>query len=79
MGVEMTTVHAQLVGDGALLPRTQLDRLVELARQAEEVVVCVSEGAAATPDAHTEQVAALDWVAGGPDLYTAEDLKVRYR
>ena len=30
----MTTIHAQIIGDQALLPRIELERLVEMARRA---------------------------------------------
>jgi hypothetical protein len=39
----MTTIHVRHVGDKALLPQSELERLVELARQYEEVAVQIHE------------------------------------
>ncbi len=39
----MTTIHAKLVGDQALLGRSELQRLLELARQSEAVELQVDE------------------------------------
>jgi hypothetical protein len=33
----MTTIQAQIVGDSAVVPRNDFDRLVELARRCEEI------------------------------------------
>lgn len=35
----MTTIHVQCIGDKALLPQTEFERLVELAQRHEEVTV----------------------------------------
>jgi len=35
----MTTLHAHLIGDKAVLPRAEFERLVELAKQSEEITV----------------------------------------
>ncbi len=39
----MTTIHAKLVGDQALLARSELQRLLEPARQSEAVELQVDE------------------------------------
>ncbi len=39
----MTTIHVQRVGDKALLPQSEFERLVELARQHEEITVQIHE------------------------------------
>jgi hypothetical protein len=77
----MTTVHAEMVGDKALLPRADFERLVELARRSEMVDVLTSEADVPTWGIMrlAEQGGAFDWLADEEDLYTAEDLKVRYR
>ena len=77
----MTTVHAQLVGDQAVLPRAELERLVELARRSEQVELQAREEDLPTLGlmllAHGG--GAFDWLAEEEDLYTVDDLKVRYR
>ena len=39
----MTTIHVQRVGDKALLPQSEFEQLVELARQQEEIAVQMHE------------------------------------
>jgi hypothetical protein len=39
----MTTIHVQRVGDKALLPQNEFERLIELARRYDEIVVQVHE------------------------------------
>ena len=39
----MTTIHAHLLGDMALVSRHELERLVELARQTEEIDLDIQE------------------------------------
>jgi hypothetical protein len=39
----MTTLHAHLVGDKAVLPRVEFERLVELAKRSEEITVQIEE------------------------------------
>ena len=77
----MTTVHAQLVGDKAVLPRAEFERLVELARQSEEIELQMHEDDVLTLGIMrlAEQGGAFDWLADEEDLYTVDDLKVRYR
>ena len=72
----MTIIHAQLFGDGALLPRSEFEGLVELARKSEEVEVQMQEDDAPTQSIMrlAEQGGAFDfWRDEGEDLYSAED------
>jgi hypothetical protein len=39
----MTTVHAQVIGDKALLPRAELERLVKLAERSEPISLQIEE------------------------------------
>ncbi|MBI3800037.1 MAG: hypothetical protein HY268_24065 [Deltaproteobacteria bacterium] len=77
----MTTLHAQLIGDKAVLPRAEFERLVELARRSEEVELQTDEEDVPTVGILrlAEEGGAFDWLAEEEDLYTANDLKVRYR
>jgi hypothetical protein len=77
----MTTLHPQLIGDKAVLPRTEFERLVELARRSEEVELQTDEEEMPTVGIMrlAEQGKAFDWLTEEEDLYTVDDLKVRYR
>lgn len=77
----MTIVHAQLVGDQAILPRSEFERLMELARRSEPVDLRLTEDdlPAAGIMQLAEQGGAFDWLASDEDLYSVDDLKVRYR
>jgi hypothetical protein len=77
----MTTVHAQMVGDQAVLPRAELERLLELARRSEEVELQVRDEDLPTTGLTllAQQGGAFDWLGEEEDLYTVDDLKVRYR
>jgi hypothetical protein len=77
----MTILHAQLIGDKAVLPRAEFERLVELARRSEEVELQADEEDVPTVGIMrlAEQGGAFDWLAEEEDLYTVSDLKVRYR
>ena len=33
----MTIIHAKIIGDEAVMPRSELDRLIEIARRSEEI------------------------------------------
>ena len=76
----MTTVHAELIGNKALLSRIDLERLIELARRSETVALqtYVEESPTHGIMKLAEQGGAFDWLADEEDLYTIEDLKVRY-
>ncbi len=77
----MTTVHAQVCGNQALVPRAELEKLIELAKQVEAVDVQIHEDD--LPAAGLMALAAngkpFDWLADEPDTYSANDCKVRYR
>ena len=77
----MTTVHAQLVGDKAILSRTEFERLVALARKSDEVELQMQEEDLPTLGIMrlAELGGAFDWLADEEDLYTVNDLRVRYR
>jgi hypothetical protein len=72
----MTTIHAQGIGDKALLPRSELERLVKLAERSEPINLQIEE-----EDVPTLGVAwladhgwAFDfWRDEGEEIYTAED------
>jgi len=72
----MTTIHAQLIGDQAVLPREELDRLLELARRSEPVELQLGEEDVSTLSVMrlAEQGGAFDfWREEGEDVYTAQD------
>jgi hypothetical protein len=77
----MTIVHAQLVGDQAVLPRAEFERLMELARQTEPIDLRLEEEDVPTFGIMrlAEQGGAFDWLANEEDVYTVDDLRVRYR
>ena len=77
----MTKIHAQVLGNQVLLPRQEWDHLVSLARQVEEVDVLTQEEELPTVGLMrlAEQSKAFAWLAEEEDLYSADDLKVRYR
>ncbi len=77
----MTTVHAQLVGDKAILSRTEFEQLVALARKSDEVELQMEREDLPTLGIMrlAEQGGAFDWLADEADLYTVNDLRVRYR
>jgi hypothetical protein len=77
----MTILHAQLIGDKTILPRAELERLVELARRSEEIELRLETDEAPTVGIMrlAEEGKAFDWLAEEEDVYSVEDLKVRYR
>jgi hypothetical protein len=77
----MTVVHAQWVGNQAVLSRAEFERLMELARQSEEIELRVEEDEVPTLGIMklAEQGGAFDWLANEDELYRVDDLKVRYR
>jgi hypothetical protein len=71
----MTKVDAQIIGDKALLPRDQFDRLVELARRSDDIDVRTD---GADNDSAllrlAEQSGAFDfWKDSGEDIYSEKD------
>jgi len=77
----MTVVHAQLVGEQAVLPRSEFERLMELARRSEPIDLRLEEEDVPTIGIMrlAEQGGAFDWLANKEDLYSVDDLRVRYR
>ncbi len=72
----MTTIHVQRLGDNALIPHRELERLVELARQSEEIELHIREDDIPTLSIMrlAEQSGAFDfWHEEGEDIYSVED------
>lgn len=72
----MTTIHAQQIGDQVLLPRNELDRLVELARHSEEVELALQQDDWPTLGLMrlAEQGGAFRfWNEPGEDIYSLQD------
>jgi hypothetical protein len=72
----MATVHAQLIGDKALIARAELEQLVKLAEQSEPVTVDFSEEEVPTIGIArlAEEGGAFDfWRDEGEDIYAAVD------
>jgi hypothetical protein len=72
----MIVVHAQMIGDQALLHRTEFERLVELARQTEkiEVQMCEDDLPNLSVMGLAEQGGAFDfWKEEGEEVYSLED------
>jgi hypothetical protein len=70
-----------MVGDQAVLPQAEFERLLELARQADAVELKLENDDLPTLGIMglAEQGGAFDWLANEEDLYSVADLKVRYR
>lgn len=77
----MTILHAQLIGDKTVLLRSELERLVALARRSEEIELHLETDEISTVGIMrlAEEGKAFDWLAEEENLYSVEDLKVRYR
>lgn len=72
----MTTIHAQLIGDKALLPQSEFEHLVELARHHEGISVETEQDDVPTLAIMrlAEQGGAFDfWREEGEDIYSAAD------
>lgn len=72
----MTTIHVQCIGDKALLPQSEFERLVALAQQQEEVTVEMEEDDLPTLVMMrlAEQGGAFDfWREEGENIYSLED------
>ena len=72
----MTTIHVQCIGDKALLPQSEFERLVELAQHYEEITVQMQEDDVPTLGIMrlAEQSGAFDfWQEEGEDIYSIED------
>jgi hypothetical protein len=69
----MTTIHVQCIGDKALLPQSEFERLVELAQRYEEITVQMQEDDVPTLGIMrlAEQSGAFDfWQEEGEDIYS---------
>lgn len=72
----MTTIQAHVVGDNALVPRSDFERLVEIARRQEPIDVQLSDDDLQTADMMrlAEAGGAFDfWLDPGEDIYTIND------
>jgi len=72
----MTTIHAQLIGDQAVVGRRELERLLELARRSEPVEVQFHEETESEINTMglAERGGAFDfWYEEGENIYTAQD------
>jgi hypothetical protein len=72
----MATIHAQLIGDQAVLPRSELERLVEIARQSEPIDLELTEGDVLTREIMrlADQGGAFDfWKEEAENLYSPQD------
>jgi hypothetical protein len=74
----MTTIRAQVIGDKVILPRSELERLLQLARQSERVEIEILEEDLPTAGIMrlAEQGGAFDfWLEEGEDIYSIHDGK----
>jgi len=72
----MTTIHVQCIGDKALLPQSEFERLVELAQRYQEITIQMQEDDVPTLDLMrlAEQSGVFDfWQEEGEDIYSLED------
>jgi hypothetical protein len=72
----MTTIHVLRIGDKALLPQSEFERLVELAQQCEEITLQIHDDDVPTVAMMrlVEQGGAFDfWRAPEEDIYSATD------
>ncbi len=72
----MAIIHARLIGDQAVLPRGELERLVELARQSEAIELELDADDVPTRAIMqlAEQGGAFDfWKQEGENIYSAQD------
>ena len=72
----MTTIHVQHIGDKALLPKNELEQLVELARLHQGIAVEIEDDDMPTLAMMrlAEQGGAFDfWKEDGEDVYTTSD------
>lgn len=72
----MTTIDVQHIGDKAVLPQQEFNRLLELARRWEEIMVQTPDDDVPTLDIMclVEQGGAFDfWKEEGEEIYSADD------
>ncbi len=77
----MTVVTARFSEDQAIMARDEFDRLVAMARRVQDIEVRTIEDDPATLGVErlAAEGGALDFLADDGDLYSVEDLRVRYR
>jgi hypothetical protein len=72
----MTIIHVRLIGDEALLPHRELERLLTFARQNENIEIEIRHDVITTIDLMrlAESSGAFDfWKEAGEDIYTDQD------
>jgi len=72
----MTTIHVQRIGDTALLPQSEFEQLLRLARRCEQISLQMREDDVPTLALMrlAEQSGAFDfWKDEGEDTYSAKD------
>ena len=72
----MTIIHVRLIGNEALLPHSELERLLTLARQNENIEIEVRHDDITTMELMrlAESSGAFDfWKEAGEDIYTDRD------
>ena len=72
----MTVIHVQRIGDQALVPQSEFDQLVELARQRQEIAVEFQEDDVPTLGLMrlAEEGGAFDfWREQAEDIYSTQD------
>lgn len=72
----MITIHAQFIGDKAMLSRAEFEQLIELARHSEEIKLQISNDDVPTLGIMrlAEQAGSFDfWKQEGQDIYSLED------
>jgi hypothetical protein len=72
----MTTIHVQQVGDKAVVSQEELQRLIDIARRCDDVVVKQHEDDIPTIGIMqlAEQGGSFDfWMEPGEDIYSVED------
>ncbi len=74
-------MHAQILGDKAVLPRAELERLLELARQSEQVELQTQDDDSLNAGMLwlAERSGTFDWLADEEEIYSVNNLRVRYR
>ena len=72
----MTTIQAQLIGDNALMPRSDLEQLVSIARRSEPIDLQMHADELPTADVMrmAETGGSFEfWKEAGEDIYTIQD------
>ncbi len=72
----MTTIHAQMIGNQALIPRDEFERLIEIVRQTDALDLQTTEDDPPTSALFrlAEQSGEFDfWKEEGENIYSSED------